>query len=136
MVFLFFFQWYCDRRDLLVLTHSFPTRRSSDRGARPLRWRADHVRCAGIWCGSGAGGGLLCRQQGVGRGMDRFHRTRSGYGSVNPPSITVTQFPPSTARSPRSEEHTSELQSLMRISYAVFCLKKKHTTQYIKQTRK
>src|SRR3546814_2387235 len=29
----------------------------------------------------------------------------------------------------RSEEHTSELQSLMRISYAVFCLKKKHTMQ-------
>src|SRR3546814_5801743 len=30
----------------------------------------------------------------------------------------------------RSEEHTSELQSLMRISYAVFCLKKKNTTTY------
>src|SRR3546814_1428518 len=29
-------------------------------------------------------------------------------------------------RAPRSEEHTSELQSLMRISYAVFCLKKKN----------
>src|SRR3546814_10518251 len=29
----------------------------------------------------------------------------------------------------RSEEHTSELQSLMRISYAVFCLKKKTTKQ-------
>src|SRR3546814_2271427 len=29
----------------------------------------------------------------------------------------------------RSEEHTSELQSLMRISYAVFCLKKKKITQ-------
>src|SRR3546814_4649517 len=29
----------------------------------------------------------------------------------------------------RSEEHTSELQSLMRTSYAVFCLKKKHRTQ-------
>src|SRR3546814_10852621 len=29
---------------------------------------------------------------------------------------------------PRSEEHTSELQSLMRISYAVFCLKKKNQT--------
>src|SRR3546814_1432118 len=29
---------------------------------------------------------------------------------------------------PRSEEHTSELQSLMRIQYAVFCLKKKTTT--------
>src|SRR3546814_1283412 len=31
----------------------------------------------------------------------------------------------------RSEEHTSELQSLMRISYAVFCLKKKHNTYNI-----
>src|SRR3546814_9442811 len=31
----------------------------------------------------------------------------------------------SSDSSPRSEEHTSELQSLMRISYAVFCLKKK-----------
>src|SRR3546814_5687393 len=30
----------------------------------------------------------------------------------------------------RSEEHTSELQSLMRISYAVFCLKKKKKTSY------
>src|SRR3546814_5877146 len=30
---------------------------------------------------------------------------------------------------PRSEEHTSELQSLMRISYAVFCLKKTHNKQ-------
>src|SRR3546814_4962296 len=30
----------------------------------------------------------------------------------------------------RSEEHTSELQSLMRISYAVFCLKKKNKKQY------
>src|SRR3546814_1276057 len=30
----------------------------------------------------------------------------------------------------RSEEHTSELQSLMRISYAVFCLKKKNTRSY------
>src|SRR3546814_9842505 len=32
-----------------------------------------------------------------------------------------------TRTSHRSEEHTSELQSLMRISYAVFCLKKKNT---------
>src|SRR3546814_1585013 len=36
---------------------------------------------------------------------------------VDPPSLP-----------PRSEEHTSELQSLMRISYAVFCLKKKKHT--------
>src|SRR3546814_3441335 len=39
--------------------------------------------------------------------------------------------PPSYCRSlaSRSEEHTSELQSLMRISYAVFCLKKKNNTR-------
>src|SRR3546814_4672400 len=35
----------------------------------------------------------------------------------------------------RSEEHTSELQSLMRISYAVFCLKKKKTTTRIQTTK-
>src|SRR3546814_4615181 len=33
-------------------------------------------------------------------------------------------------RTTRSEEHTSELQSLMRISYAVFCLKKKNTKMH------
>src|SRR3546814_4102061 len=36
----------------------------------------------------------------------------------------------------RSEEHTSELQSLMRISYAVFCLKKKKTLQNHQHTNK
>src|SRR3546814_15077180 len=45
-------------------------------------------------------------------------------------SVTMpTSLSPSpTGRAPmfRSEEHTSELQSLMRISYAVFCLKKKY----------
>src|SRR3546814_4779531 len=35
----------------------------------------------------------------------------------------------------RSEEHTSELQSLMRISYAVFCLKKKKYNKYSKNTK-
>src|SRR3546814_1841806 len=35
---------------------------------------------------------------------------------------------------PRSEEHTSELQSLMRISYAVFCLKKKKKTQILQES--
>src|SRR3546814_7706724 len=41
---------------------------------------------------------------------------------------------PETAnRAERSEEHTSELQSLMRISYAVFCLKKKKHTSHIHQ---
>src|SRR3546814_5200234 len=36
----------------------------------------------------------------------------------------------------RSEEHTSELQSLMRISYAVFCLKKKKNLNTKKNTRR
>src|SRR3546814_7255404 len=36
----------------------------------------------------------------------------------------------------RSEEHTSELQSLMRISYAVFCLKKKHKRENLHQRDK
>src|SRR3546814_7928296 len=36
------------------------------------------------------------------------------------------KLPPEDDAEPRSEEHTSELQSLMRISYAVFCLKKKN----------
>src|SRR3546814_8934517 len=36
----------------------------------------------------------------------------------------------------RSEEHTSELQSLMRISYAVFCLKKKKKNKIIYQNEK
>src|SRR3546814_2408004 len=35
----------------------------------------------------------------------------------------------------RSEEHTSELQSLMRISYAVFCLKKKNNTTRNRENR-
>src|SRR3546814_6746932 len=66
-------------------------------------------------------------------------------------SISVSPTPSSTnspANSPltnrirpkkpsRSEEHTSELQSLMRISYAVFCLKKKKQKKqkHIKQTK-
>src|SRR3546814_7145563 len=40
---------------------------------------------------------------------------------------TLSPFAPSPEKK-RSEEHTSELQSLMRISYAVFCLKKKTIT--------
>src|SRR3546814_9926912 len=41
---------------------------------------------------------------------------------------TITEYRATGTQPGRSEEHTSELQSLMRISYAVFCLKKKKTT--------
>src|SRR3546814_8129200 len=49
-----------------------------------------------------------------------------------PPTVSGRATSPISGR--RSEEHTSELQSLMRISYAVFCLKKK--TKQIKQNIK
>src|SRR3546814_2575936 len=51
---------------------------------------------------------------------------------VNPDHVdTSMEQPNGEMAAIRSEEHTSELQSLMRISYAVFCLKKK-TTLYTK----
>src|SRR3546814_2458125 len=50
------------------------------------------------------------------------HRRGSRKGSTHSRRSSATCAP-----QPRSEEHTSELQSLMRISYAVFCLKKKKT---------
>src|SRR3546814_9707388 len=60
-----------------------------------------------------------------------------------PPPATPARSPAPTApaRAPhsvyrRSEEHTSELQSLMRISYAVFCLKKKKQLQTTTQSNK
>src|SRR3546814_1563733 len=72
--------------------------------------------------------------QAVGREMI----ARAKAGDARPGSIvnissdagvqgTMGQINYGTAKSGRSEEHTSELQSLMRISYAVFCLKKKKT---------
>src|SRR3546814_3027214 len=54
--------------------------------------------------------------------------TRLRHWASTPRVRPVPDARPATVRSRcRSEEHTSELQSLMRISYAVFCLKKKIT---------
>src|SRR3546814_1100715 len=68
------------------------------------------------------------RRRGEDRGAERpgeiepgVHRARAGEGIV---AIAVAR----REHQHRSEEHTSELQSLMRISYAVFCLKKKNKT--------
>src|SRR3546814_10449348 len=56
--------------------------------------------------------------------IDMRNAFEVGYGSfagaVDPETKSFGDFPD------RSEEHTSEIQSLMRISYAVLCLKKKH----------
>src|SRR3546814_7510411 len=48
-------------------------------------------------------------------------------------AYSATKLMDGQGRVLRSEEHTSELQSLMRISYAVFCLKKKKQLIHLKQ---
>src|SRR3546814_9191450 len=62
--------------------------------------------------------------------IERFSRrlplNSAGKGSQFPPH-SERRFTEPNPDERRSEEHTSELQSLMRISYAVFCLKKKKT---------
>src|SRR3546814_3228152 len=91
-------------------------------------------------CSSDLGRGLLSRTRAQGwatRWRQRRRRKpswrRRGTG-LKPPSAAPIREDGScsVANAPaisRSEEHTSELQSLMRISYAVFCLKKKTTKQ-------
>src|SRR3546814_5193431 len=73
--------------------------------------RADSGDPAGADDGRGLGSG-----SGSGRGRLRKRRASS--------ATSLKSRRPQLSRM-RSEEHTSELQSLMRISYAVFCLKKK-----------
>src|SRR3546814_3814997 len=77
--------------------------------------RADDVARAQLVCAAGVDaqrghGRLRHRARLAGQGRDLFPAQR------------------------RSEEHTSELQSLLRISYAVFCLKKKNKTTSVKHT--
>src|SRR3546814_6270607 len=69
-------------------------------------------------------------------GAGRRRRDRAGavqLGALRrrrvPRSHRLCPGPADRGRGERSEEHTSELQSLMRISYAVFCLKKKIITK-------
>src|SRR3546814_6582900 len=106
-MFVCFFYVYCDHRDLHVLTHSFPTRRSSDlRMTAPRRRAPFSTRCESALASSSSAFGIS---------------PILWASTVAVPSTTI----PSRRR---SEEHTSELQSLMRISYAVFCLKTKQNT--------
>src|SRR3546814_2767057 len=56
---------------------------------------------------------------------DAIKRRRAVDG-IPVPASTWKELAAAAADTNRSEEHTSELQSLMRISYAVFCLKKKN----------
>src|SRR3546814_9575095 len=56
----------------------------------------------------------------------RLGRAVAGAGRRSPPAEPWRRTASAQPAGDRSEEHTSELQSLMRISYAVFCLKKKN----------
>src|SRR3546814_1399757 len=78
------------------------------------------------------------RPHGLGRGLsallgDVAREEPVAPTAAAPPSTKAIQSIEVALIQPRSEEHTSELQSLMRISYAVFCLKKK---KYYKQKSK
>src|SRR3546814_2883927 len=67
------------------------------------------------------------RLSGQGRqGLRPQDRSRARHGGRHPAAGAGGVVRPASP-APRSEEHTSELQSLMRISYAVFCLNKKPT---------
>src|SRR3546814_6878969 len=83
-------------------------------------------------------GGLPVRTRGTtfdmigvtGSAPGHFAQLASAYRrahGVGKDDLKRAMAPVSVKSHPRSEEHTSELQSLMRISYAVFCLKKKYT---------
>src|SRR3546814_9170662 len=85
--------------------------RGAKRSLRPHRRRSGEPARQPPAAGArlqGFGGRAICRRHGNGRVHPRAPRRRHPH---------------------RSEEHTSELQSLMRISYAVFCLKKKNKKQ-------
>src|SRR3546814_6351528 len=78
-------------------------------------------------------GGAVTMPEGFREAYQAF--VENGWGAINGPEDFGGQGLPFALFSVvmedlgRSEEHTSELQSLMRISYAVFCLKKKNTRQ-------
>src|SRR3546814_7868009 len=88
--------------------------------------------------GAGMGGGCIARgavaaRQRRGDAVDRRRQRIAAIFGKARRSAGAGQFPIQPFADPdlseRSEEHTSTLQSLMRISYAVFCLKKKKAQQ-------
>src|SRR3546814_8842963 len=88
------------------------------------------VQFGGLYLNAVSGRGRPCCRLGMfiggSGGLCSFRRGHLASTKVWPVHIGGTSATRLTARPwGRSEEHTSELQSLMRISYAVFCLKKK-----------
>src|SRR3546814_8068069 len=97
----------------------------ANRGSAACKYRSPELRNSDRWWViSRLSSRLLAvRRKSVARTTRniRIHPQRSGDVPPNDKRATVVET--------RSEEHTSELQSLMRISYAVFCLKKKNKKQ-------
>src|SRR3546814_2648808 len=131
---MFFFECSGDHRDLHVLTHSFPTRRSSalvvGRDAtvleRPQRCvDAEPGRQVARDAIADAGQRLVGKWE-VGEALWKHSLPRFLGGHRPGPTECLGEACPHARvqLAKRSEEHTSEFQSLMRISYAVFCLKK------------
>src|SRR3546814_4398617 len=105
---------YGAHRDLHVLTPSFPTRRSFDLYAVYVD-EADKV-----WV-TDFGANAVLRFDPETERFESFPSDRRNAAVRQMLGREGEVWAPES----RSEEHTSELQSLMRISYAVFCLKKK-----------
>src|SRR3546814_3458322 len=99
------------------------------------RERAAHRRIWSSACNPGhgdAGAGATGRHGDAGKGSADGRTTRRHGRALRQVDRTACRRIAALACARtrgRSEEHTSELQSLMRISYAVFCLKKKKITQ-------
>src|SRR3546814_8995178 len=76
-------------------------------------------------------------RQRIGGFLDDFIEKRNKPAVSQPGIVDLMSQALDTMQAQRSEEHTSELQSLMRISYAVFCLKKTQlsTTTHQNRTR-
>src|SRR3546814_9117860 len=80
--------------------------------------------------GSGCGPNFIANSR-VHAETERLNASRSRRDDTRPPPCSRRRAWPPDEPPPRSEEHTSELQSLIRIAYAVFCLKKKkHPTAH------
>src|SRR3546814_3106313 len=83
-------------------------------------------RLTNYWMACGASIGI-CQGGGAGKYLAQW--MVHGQAEINMLEFDPRRFGDWAAGAYRSEEHTSELQSLMRISYAVFCLKKKKNKQ-------
>src|SRR3546814_10874327 len=68
------------------------------------------------------------------RGIEIIRRARAEVADLGEESVVALED--AVEIDIRSEEHTSELQSLMRISYAVFCLKKKNKNKQLQRNKR